>query len=1645
MNENNINEYLGDIIINAYSIIDEIDEKEIKNLLDKKNQIKLNEIINKIITTIDISEIKTKIYNNDNLNIIVNIFKKYILLTIFIIIGLFYNDENKFKQDLLIYFQNNNQELYNANILALINKYTKMCNNVINEIKKQTGGKIEKKNSKKIKKDKEIKKKDKEIKEKDKEIKEKDKEIKEKDKEINEKNKEINEKDKEIKEKDKEIEEEIKIHKNKIYNVDITELKNIYNSTDPYKDKLFMIIRLIILINEYIVVEKKDIIKILNNELFENSESMYIDVIYSNTTYLDILNIESLFTPVENLQGLSKLIFNLINSEKSKSLEFKNIDEDILNLMKSNIIIPISEEFLLYHREDEKYDKSIDKSNISKFKFKKENQTKFDYIIGKINNAEKVYDIDFDKNIKNNIFYKPLENKDAVIINEYENIKLINKMEQQKGNESILNNLNILYNYDQNAYINYNNFKNYGFNIILNNSINLLRSVSLNEKNLNQYQNIQFRTGGNAQNVNIIGFALLNDNLPLQCLKCNQINKNRVTYNEFITNIYKKITKNSFDNCYWIFDIEKDNYILKSYTNITQKQNNQYNCKLLANNLYKDILKIINNKILFEINKQNKLTLNIANNIIDNIKIDKTDVDIQKIIYEKISHEINIFDKNENILFGFDENKIDLKEVDIGDKMNLINVIDVTTENINIINEGKKINKINSICQHFIELDDIDYKHKIKGINYNNLIFNFSLKYIKENSNGDFICKSCGEKLDIDKYIQDGKFDDNNRFIAFGSIIESNLEDYVEYKKFIGIDGVIKGVDRLINKISGLIGLSYLFGNNVKQRIARKGIVKNVIDLIIENNEILDKRNYTERNIEANNLYNINRNMSDLYKFNLDNSVFKNVSNDKDFYKFIKINNIIIYCIILIIVELDQSQIMDITQNKYCGYEEFKKYNGKIFNNLKLRMNDNIIKPILDYPVLCFIIYIFSCSISKYNIYYIPEEYKNKLNKKIQINPYCQIKIIQTTIDLLNSIIENNEYIKNLFNTGKSKNVKSLTYQLYKIFTIKYASKINLLYKKHEIFDTLANNNKINIILDKFDKTNNIIGNYEEYKYKNTKNIIEYQNLKNITIRNSENIINTINFSNVKYTYKNVCKNGKIHEWKFIKNKGLICLNCNINYNDILKQDEKDIDKVNEEIFSNVELNLLEDLGNRYCINGIPHLWKLNFKLNIQTCLICGYIKGDHIPIDKLLELKKNFFKTQIIPNNISEVIDIKNVYDKLENNYKKDNKIDNIINKFIKIIKDKFGNIININNKEINFDFDKYKFSHNNLGYDVKPEIIIYENEIKFKKNHEFFNCNVYYYILTDKKIEIYYNQNTNILLGYREFNKNYIKTINKNNYRAEIDYSFKNQIKNMLLKSMNFYINNNDDLTNLLFEFYNNSVNFVYKLLINLNMIKTNKIIPPILENKFDNNDNDINSNIFKIDKYYKKLENIKYENTFKNCNNILNRIRININLHQNINNTLITSDEIYNNEQCNVLLFYIITELINLIEENDNKNSIIEFVIEYINYIFTENNKNTFLQNPIIIKYINVLNSSDYYNDLKQYYGYENLEKMDIEKDIKNKNIDNDDFDDEDDQEGYDLNDLDNEDNENLDNEGENIDNINIDRNESIWNLGYENNLD
>ena len=464
-------------------------------------------------------DIKKFITKESNIEYIKNIILKYIGFYIFISIGINYNGKIESYNNNLIEFTRNQinynlkiENFFNTNSNSKIIKSIKLINEILDYFKKLTDNKKKEKNL------------------------------------LNLFSSELNE-------------------FIKLYGEDnINELIKIYKKKDSKIILDHNIIKIIIYVTLYKNNEKKEIFDIIESAENTNGEFTFIDIIVPKTMFIDYNSIESILSPSEINTELPEKIYDIINENYSQDLEetrkyYTDYDLKIKKLFDTHLIIPIVDDFLLYHKDNEKYERSDNKDV-------KNDDTKIKYIINKINFVSDYYNNE--EEIKK-LFHIPLKDRNGVLVNTFEDVKIISKMKNiiSMDNDKV-DLFNDLINYKLYPYISFKDFKKNGIFLNSNKTINSLRNVSFD--NLKKFNIMQDRVISNNMHVNIVGLAIINNDSQIDCLNSNSfINICEKTNNPLPiikSLINEKLTNNTTklkNNYFWLFDLEKQKINIPKY------------------------------------------------------------------------------------------------------------------------------------------------------------------------------------------------------------------------------------------------------------------------------------------------------------------------------------------------------------------------------------------------------------------------------------------------------------------------------------------------------------------------------------------------------------------------------------------------------------------------------------------------------------------------------------------------------------------------------------------------------------------------------------------------------------------------------------------------------------------------------------------------------------------------------------------------------------------------------------------------------------------------------------------------------------------------------------------------------------------------
>ncbi|ARF09424.1 hypothetical protein Indivirus_1_47 [Indivirus ILV1] len=1343
------------------------------------------------------------------------------------------------------------------------------------------------------------------------------------------------------------------------------------------------IVKTILLMDLYFKHDKKIVHEFLDKKEVDSGEFIYIDIVVPETDYIDYNTIELSLSQKDIERGFASEIYDLL-TQYDQSLFHKSVshDEKINELLNRKLIIPIVEDFLLYHKDTERYEKNIPTQN-QDTNTKKKDETRIKYIINKIDSAIEL----FSKNTKDNkkleqntekIFYGPLSDRRAVLINNYEDIKIITKLQNQ-GRKAIENNefYNDLLSYVQYPYVNFKDFKGYGFGIIPERTIDAIRSIDFE---LNSNKIIQSRVGHSERPINIIGFVIPSIAKDIKCFKKNELIDVRrigVTKDKKISKIsngytmsLKMIQRNitsygkKYPYVYWLFDLDKDKVSQDIY-DVAVKLNNSEYFKIVVSKLHDNIMSLVGNHLIeyFEKHKDTstiqyfyKLIRKINSNIIvipDNSKIYN---ELERLAYyEKIIKTKDKYDHKDDEFPGLigDVIKLPIYNKPQPGKMQIIKLEKTIVKGT--LPENEEIIESGAICQHHITWDNISALRTKNPNKFSELLFSFFQQYVDINYEGDYVCKSCGILINLKNYVTDGTYDDDGRFVSLNMTMQVNVEDIPGYEKY---KSSIRNIEKLIDRVASISNIKTLTGTSttIKNRIGK--VVKDTIDLLLVHNSRL-KDIYKERSQKIS-AYGINKDLTNLFVFELDNSIFVYSSKDKDTYKPIKRNNILLYLTFLIMLEISDSQLYFMTGDKACNYYFFTKYGITWFEGLYIRKNNqNTVTKITNYGVLCYIIFYISCMLTKYNLWQRELSPEGEVQQKKKFDPTVQKIIIHTLVDLINSIIE-------IYST-KKKNY------IYDIVANRFFNKLSSTFQNEEILNRIKTIEERKIVTDGKKikhlevkvKAIPVPNEYEKNTYNESLSLLESK-CKNpkyfITKRNLDEIIKYYNISSITN-----CDEGSFHKWSYTDNT-LICSVCNVKITDIINVRYQEMDKISNNYKLIIAKKFCKTQKSGEACN------KMNQK-EIENI----YDKYQKQKQEKEVKLQEKVDKDEEVTMSKSQKQ--KEFINKIKSEYGQAKRHKEDYYKFIDLFIDELEK--NLGKDKQNLRYDTYIINHDHNGYPVTPFSIVNVNDkIIIKKNHPFFKTDVIYYRNFKLQIDVFYDAINKLLLGYKEKNKEY-KYAKRTNVYMEVNYSVKSMIRQLCYPSNLINISERMENYKFIYKTPEERINNVISDISRERIQGLKKAITDFQkyiyqvsykyekQKVMDDEDPDIFLNNYKDkltklvlrqDKTYKFLKNwkaIKYELFFEDISNKT----INISQEQKY----VSLDEISEYDYSgNVILFYIINEMKKLIENNRDKfikTTLCNLLIDIIMRIYFEYDKEKDMTNGQIKRFMYITQLKDY----------------------------------------------------------------------------------
>ena len=1306
--------------------------------------------------------------------------------------------------------------------------------------------------------------------------------------------------------------------------------EDFFNDYFLTKDNFHNIIKTFIFRQIYLLEEKNDIITLLNETEQEDAVYKYIDIIVSkHDKLIDFTFLQNILSLNMLKEGKAEEYYSFLEEYKETNyLHILNNKKMIDFLFSNRILIPITEDFLRYHKNTEKYDK--DPTN----DIKDRDATKIKYVINKVNKVMNLYSSIYEKNQKikleaMQLFYKALEHMDAILYNDNEEVKIINKLELSENTNDIdyIIDLNNIRSY---PYLNFKDMSKDGFKLRSSITVQGIRYSNIKHTQPKNMK-LDLRVGNLNIPLNVVGVAYNPSHQYMECIDTSKLHNISTKYkNNFdgLIDIMSKNDKNDKNLYYWLFDLEKDKVKLNEYKNISS-MNDTTAIENILGEIYQHYMMIQKKHIYSLLNKNKPDNIYSILHTIDlyqssfrfteNINLDQITFDAYNKYFKKTLPDIKM------------KTQIEIEKKQII-KIPISPKIKSKDYTIKLIKEVGEIDLSNignvAICHHYLKWIGLSKISKKSDEELNQAIFDFVKQYVKTNEKGEFICKSCSELLDLKKYVYEGTYvAELDTFMTTSLAVNQKLHEIPKYAKY---SRTIRNIEKNIEKICYAVNLSYYIGNTPILKLRRKTIIKDVIDLILIHTEYL-KTQPKDRIAKAVETYNIHPDLTNLFFFELKDDVFLTNSLDTDYYKTLKFNNVIAYILLILIADLNTGQIINMKEDKKCNYFIYSNIGDQIFSKLFIRISETEKIAVSSIPLLSYILFYMSCIFTNNMIWLW-----NSTNATQQYN--IQKTIIHTMIDLINTLIEANML--------KDKNflyeliVNRLMYKIKNTYMDTNAMKIIQIESQKKIkVDNVTN--KISYIVKK-DKILNLITMNDKFTP-----IIAPSNM----CKASTHVLDILarekeDFNTDIYTN---CNDGRFHEWEF-NNKKLICKLCNLNYDDI---DVKSSDMDNINRLNQVRMMYLKNLASSYCISGELH----EIEVTTNKCTKCKInIEEHNYTMTELNKLEKNLKNLNSIKA-VEQINKIKRYYEQEIKRKEKDNNtinrlnedytkktnniIKNYINDFIDSLIKYLGPTIKIDSTDskistIYLKETMYVIRNDYLGNDIKEKITILssENKIHTTYNHSHYKTNVIYYIDRVNNVYVFYEQLTKNYIGYSKDNKKFIS------YKSNSYIEVINSVKDMIIMT---------GLENQFYNIYHISRLYMYKdtkvdnnhIMTEIIRIRCNNLRQCIersvsiiekVKNVYNNKQTIYNMTEHKLiadfQKSIKKFNTIDSNNKneiFNNMYTITNNINIDM-IETKLPNTILSKQYIdtislisMNNMDCK-LIFYYLENLSKLFQYND-----------------------------------------------------------------------------------------------------------------------------
>lgn len=1357
----------------------------------------------------------------------------------------------------------------------------------------------------------------------------------------------------------KDFQEALEIYRN---NDEISKIEGKELTTRPLLTAHKIVFRLIF-DKLYFSQERANLVNLLESIELNKGDYEIIEIVDHEREQISIRDIELLFgKEARKNVNLTNDAWQLLNDwENQVEWNTQNSNDKINNLINKGIIIPVVDNILLYHQSREKY-LTEGKKN-----------TKAQYIINKIDNAGKLYQDngDINKDIFNKYFIPNMSYRKAIAINYFEDLGIVKKWVNRESNFEGQELAADLASHLDYPYANFDNFSSSGFYLTTNSSIPAVResSIKKNENIKNPETYLDVITIPPKREIMITGFIISPINY-LYCFKKSEVKNIRNIFkaNNGYKLINSLINEKYFKNkpfnypIYWNIQLNNDK-ITDEYSPELNFDNN--NAKNLIANIHKSFTNQVYYYLIDKFKNDPNLTLDKVYQYINKIENKSIKIDRGSDLWNDLWRELfNKFIKNKI------ESKKSLRPIEtfkLPDYSKPITypkyfLIETNKEQLPSFKEIKKMG--DGKCQHNITWNYIISLKNEDHQKYLDQLYEFFKKYVTTNDEGHFVCISCGFYLDVSNFVREGSFDDSGKFVPAGSYLHIELADMEGYKSY---DKLINNLHLIIGRFADIINVPNISHGSDSIWI-QKEIIKNSIDQITFINKQFPN-GFNERQNNINSQYGINTNLTKLSPISLNNNIYQVSKFDDNFennYKNIKKNNLMLYLIANLLVEINSTQIpflrTDKGKNKLGSIPVFERFYQNIFSDLFLRINNKKeTKPLTDFKVLCFTLFIISYRIARNNLWKHSVE-----NPGWKEYAALQKLIIHSIIDLLNILIEEGE--------------KDSSPSVITNFRFRFYQKLEQTYSNSTIYQTIVEKGSSSLL----DKSSDYLLIKPENIEIKPRYPLKLHFPEPIHCRFPEYHIPTNLKKNTEYSSINNitnCPNGEFHDWHFNKDSNdMICSVCQQHLSKHVLNYKSSNELQNKFFYHNIR-----EIAYYICLKGGYHYFKDNKEDSLcNKCNKTKNAKYSNSELDKIYNILKSLKEEKNNEKINSYLFNKKKIDSQLEymnkiiEKQKNDNKTieDNLYNFVEELKKQSKSNLQEFKNLLTN----NYVLDHDYKGtlLDKKFHILGNSNKIKINKYDEHYKRDVI--IITayfNKNVKMFYDSIRLVYLGYKLDSSDYVDIKNLKRF-LKVDYSTYNKLLNSGFNTRYIYLPlQYPDLYNKIERFnrFNKSKKEIIEtILINLirnrltqlkEMINTFIKVYTLIKNNFQYSENSENEkqydNLYK--KYSGKFNNIIEKNEtgkgslFKHWRGIDKGLIVNRSYLRNLNIDLNDYLEIsvlkiiYSDFSGNLLLNYFVSELKKLLSYNSEplKSKIINFIVDFIDEYYDRNDLESLFVNP------------------------------------------------------------------------------------------------